>query len=126
MAMIFLVEDDMNLAKLTRVALTAKGHEVFVFHEALKVIQEAKQRKPDLILMDVMLPEVSGPEAVRELRKHANLANTPVIFLTGLIGSQEEDVEHEGINIDGIKYKTLGKPYDIQQLLELVASVVKA
>lgn len=125
MAMIFLVEDDLHLAKLTSVALVAKGYEVLIFHEALKAIEEAKQRKPDLILMDVMLPEVSGPEAVMELRKHVDLAQIPVIFLTGLIGSEEEDVEHEGINIDGIKYTTLGKPYEIQQLLALVAGLVK-
>ena len=123
MAKILLVEDDRNLANLTKVALCAKGHEVMVFYGALKAIEEAKQQNPDLILMDIMLPEISGPEAVRELRKDKKLAKIPVIFLTGLIGSQEEDVEHQGLNIDGINYKILGKPYEMAQLLELVGSV---
>jgi len=125
MARIYLVEDDRNLANLTKVALVKKGYEVVVFHEALKAIEEIKKRKPDLILMDVMMPGVSGAEAVKELRKDTNLAKIPVIFLTGLIGGEEEDVEHKGINIDGINYKTLGKPYEIDQLLKMVGSVAR-
>ena len=124
MAKIWVVDDDLNLANLTKVALVKKGHEVMIFHEALKAIEEAKKRKPDLILMDIMLPGVSGAEAVKELRKDPNLAEMPVIFLTGLIGNEEEGVENKGINIDGVNYKTLGKPYEIKQLLELVGNVV--
>ena len=86
MARIWLVEDDRNLANLTKLALAQKGYEVVIFHEALKAIEEAKKRGPDLILMDIMLPGVSGAEAVKELKKDLNLTKTPVIFLTGLIG----------------------------------------
>lgn len=125
MARIWLVDDDQNLANLTRIALVQKGYEVVIFHEARKAIEEAKKQKPDLILMDIMLPEISGAEAVRELRKDPNLAKIPVIFLTGLIGKEEENVEYKGINIDGTNYKTLGKPYGIEQLLKLVGSVVR-
>jgi len=125
MRKIWLVEDDRNLADLTKIALVKNGYEVRVFHTALNAIEEAKHQMPDLILMDIMLPEFSGPEAVKELRKDVHLAKIPVIFLTGLIGSQEEDIEHKGINIEGITYKTLGKPYEIKRLLELVKSAVR-
>lgn len=125
MARIWIVEDDRNLGNLTRVALIKKGYEVVVFTDAFKAIEEAKKRKPDLILMDIMLPGISGADAVKELKKDANSAKIPVIFLTGLIGSEEEDIEDKGINIDGINYKTLGKPYEIKQLLDLVGSVLR-
>ena len=125
MIRIFVVDDDQNLANLTKVALTKKGYEVMTFYEARKAIEEAKKQKPDLILMDIMLPGVSGAEAVKELRKDIHLAQIPVIFLTGLIGDSEEDVESKGINIDGTSYKTLGKPYEINQLLELVENVLR-
>lgn len=119
MARIYLVDDDRNLANLTKIALVKKGYEVVIFHEALKAIEEAKKQRPDLILMDIMLPQVSGGEAVKELKKDHNLKSVPVVFLTGLVSS-EEDIEKTGINIDGSIYKTLGKPYEIEQLLKVM------
>ena len=121
MAKIWLVEDDVNLAHLTKISLVKKGHEVIVFNDAVKAVEETKKRKPDLILMDVMLPGLSGPEAVKLLRKDPNSRDIPVIFLTALLSSGEKDL---GISVDGINYKSLGKPYDIKQMFELVESTL--
>ena len=124
MARILLVDDDQSLAQLTKTALIKKGYEVTVARDARRAIEEAKRQKPDLILMDIMLPQVSGGEAVKELRKNPGLTNIPVVFLTALVSSEEKDIEKIGISVDGIKYKSLGKPYEIDQLLKLVASIV--
>ena len=123
MAKILLVDDDQSLAQLTKIALVKKGYEVMIARDALKAIEVATGQKPDLILMDIMLPQVGGEEAVKKLKKNPNLKNIPVVFLTALV-SPEEDVEKAGITIDGLNYKTLGKPYEIDQLLKLVASIV--
>ena len=123
MARILLVDDDQSLAQLTRTSLVKSGYEVTVVRDALKAIESVKRQKPDLILMDIMLPQVSGGEAVRELKKDPNLKDIPVVFLTALV-SPEEDLEKTGITVDGINYKTLGKPYEIDQLLKLVASII--
>ena len=120
MARILLIDDDRDLAYLTRLSLLPKGHDILPFHDAQKAMEAAKQQKPDLILMDIMLPGVSGAEAVKQLRKDPNLQNVPVVFLTGLISSAEEDVEKTGINIDGRTYQTLGKPYEIEDLLKVI------
>lgn len=122
MKKICLVDDDNNLANLTKIALVKKGYEVTVFNDTRKAIEGIRKRKPDLILMDIMLPKMSGAEAVRELRKDPELKNIPVIFLTALISMKEEDVEESGISIDGFNYKTLGKPYEIEELLKLIES----
>ena len=124
MAKLFLIDDDRDLANLTRTALVKKGYEVLVFHEADRAIEQAKKQKPDLILMDVMLPLVSGGEAVKRLKKDPNLEDIPVVFLTALISSEEKSLEETGINIDGLNYKTLGKPYEIEQLLKLIKDVL--
>jgi two-component system, sensor histidine kinase and response regulator len=117
MAKLWLVEDDKNLANLTKIALGKKGHEVEIFSEGLKAVEVAQKRKPDLILMDVMMPDISGGEVLKLLRKDPDLRDIPVIFLTALISSSERNV---GISIDGINFQTLGKPYDMKQLLESV------
>lgn len=119
MTKILIVDDDRNLANLTKIALVTKGFEVSVVHESLRVIEELKKQKPDLILMDIMMPKLSGGELVKLLRKDINLKDIPVIFLTGLI-SGEEDIEMEGINIEGSKYQSLGKPYEIDRLLKMM------
>jgi DNA-binding response OmpR family regulator len=73
MTKILIVDDDRNLANLTKIALVTKGFEVSVVHESLRVIEELKKQKPDLILMDIMMPKLSGGELVKLLRKDINL-----------------------------------------------------
>lgn len=119
MAKIWLVDDDRTLAHLTKVVLVKNGYEVEVFHEARKAIDEAKKQKPDLILMDMMLPKFSGEQAIKELRNNPDLAQIPVIILTGLLSPQEYS-EMTRIAIDGKVYKTLCKPYEVDELLKMV------
>lgn len=123
MAKILLVDDDRDLANLTKMALVKHGHTVFVFHEALRAIDYAQREKPDIILMDIMLPQVSGAQAVKKLKQLPQLEEVPVVFLTALISSDERDVEKTGINIDDRTYRTLGKPYEIDQLLKVVDDI---
>jgi len=125
MASIMLVDDDRDLTHLTKIALAQKGYEVLVFNDAGKAIEEARQRKPDMIFMDIMLPGISGGEAVRKLQKDPALKAIPVVFLTGLISHGEKDLEKEGISIDGHNYPTLGKPYEIDDLLKVVAAALR-
>lgn len=119
---ILLVDDDKDLCHLTSLALTKHGHEVSVFHEAKQALQYAKINKPNLIFMDVMLPGMDGGEAAKVLKADAQLKNIPVVFLTGLITGtgKEKGLENTGLNIDGVQYLTLGKPYEIEDLLEVV------
>ena len=124
MAKIWIVEDDLNLANLTKTVLVDKGFEVEIFYEAPKAIEEAKKTRPDLILMDVSLPGIDGADAIRQLKKLPALRDVPVIFLTGLISNKEGGQEGMGIFIDGVKYKTLGKPYEIEQLLEMIEKII--
>jgi len=121
MGTIWLVEDDRNLANFTRIALIKKGYEVVVFHEALKAVEETKNHMPDLILMDVMLPDISGPDAVKIFKKDPNLAGIPVIFLTALLSREESEL---GLTIDDINYKTLGKPYEIKDLMQAIENIL--
>ena len=124
MSRIILIDDDQDLPELTRSFLVNEGYEVLIFHEAEPAIAEIKRHKPDLILMDVMLPGINGAEAIQEIRKDPQLRNIPVIFLTGLVSSQDKDLMEIGINVAGLKYKILAKPYEGKELLELVENML--
>lgn len=119
MATIWYVDDDLNLTVLTKEALVNNGYDVEIFHDARIAIEEAKKRKPDLILMDMMMPQFSGAEAIKELKKNADLAQIPIVILTGLL-SPEEYLDKTRMVVDGKVYRTLCKPYDIVELLKIV------
>lgn len=119
MAKIFIVDDDQNLAFETRMVLVREGYEVEVFYEGHQAIEEAKRHRPDLILMDLLMPRFNGAEAIKELKKDNNLAHVPIIIITGLL-SVEEYLDMTRMAVDGKTYKTLCKPYEIKELTKAV------
>ncbi len=124
MARIFLIDDDHDLPELTKVILCDKGHAVYIFHEAESALEEIKIKKPDLIIMDMMLPGMSGADAIREIKNNPKLKDIPVIFLTGLVSARDKELRETGINVDGLSYKILGKPYDAAELVALVKDLI--
>jgi CheY-like chemotaxis protein len=118
MARIMIVEDDESMADATRRILVNSGYEVTVFLGGRGAIEEARKSRPDLILMDMMMPQFGGDKVVEELKKIPELSAIPIIILTGLV-SPKEYLEMTRITIDGKAYKTLCKPYEASELLRL-------
>lgn len=83
MATILVVEDDHDIRELVRLALETAGHTVVEASSGEEAIQQALQRPPDLILMDISLPgQTDGITATRHLRAQSATADTPIIALT--------------------------------------------
>ena len=81
---VLLVDDDPDLLILASYALEkVGGFEVVTSAGGAEVVDLARRERPDAILMDVLMPEIDGPELVARLRRAPELAATPVIFLTG-------------------------------------------
>lgn len=113
MARLLLVEDNADLAFGLRTVLEFEGHEVEIAEDGSTGLARARESTPDLIILDLMLPEKSGYEVLRELR--ADGSRTPVLILTAR--SQESDVVM-GFDLGADDYVT--KPFST---LELVARV---
>lgn len=126
MARIILIDDDHDLSDLTKTILVHNGYQVMVFHEAESALAELRKRKADLVLMDVMLPGMSGAEAIREIKHDPQLRNIPVIFLTGLVSAHDVDLKAMGLQVDGMSYRTMGKPYETKELLALIKLMLTA
>ena len=116
---IVLIDDDKDLRELTQAALARFGYEVFTFPTAEDGIRYAKTTKPSLILMDLMLPGISGEEAVKLIKSDENLMNVPIVFLTGLV-EFEKNSDNQTLRVDGLNYLSLGKPFALEKLLEVV------
>lgn len=116
MPRILVVDDDPDVCNTVQRILFNNGYEVATFQEARKAIEDANTQAPDLILMDLMMPKLTGEEAIKELKNTSNLANIPIIILTGLISAEEMT----NTTVDGKSYRILGKPYKMEALVTAV------
>ncbi len=79
---ILVVEDEQDLIDLISYNLRSEGYEVFSCRDGGSVLEQVRKVKPDLILLDIMLPKIDGVEVCRQLRKITETRTTPIVFLT--------------------------------------------
>ena len=80
MALIYIVEDDINIREIESFALQNSGYDIKDFSNAKDFYQAVKERKPDLILLDIMLPDEDGMEILQKLRKNSETKRLPIIM----------------------------------------------
>ncbi len=85
MSLVLIVEDNEKNMKLARDILRAKGYETLEAVTGEEGVKLAKEKKPDLVLMDIQLPGINGIEAFKQLRADAKTARIPVIALTASV-----------------------------------------
>ena len=88
---ILLVEDDRFLIKAVYTKLTQKGFEVVLANDGDEAISKAKTEKPEIVLLDMVLPKKSGFEVLRELKGNPETASIPVFILSNL--AQDQDIQ---------------------------------
>jgi DNA-binding response OmpR family regulator len=112
---IAIVEDEAELASLIEYNLQRHGFESRILGGARGTLKELELAQPDLILLDVMLPDVDGFELCRQIRQSSALARTPVLFLT----ARSDEVDRVlGLEIGGDDYMT--KPFSPRELIARV------
>ena len=112
---ILLVEDDYALAMGTEYALQAEGYQVVCAGDVKEARTALDNESPDLVLLDVMLPDGNGYDLCREIRNRGNLV--PIIFLTA-VGEEANIVQ--GLELGADDYVT--KPYRVKELLSRIAA----
>jgi len=112
---ILIIDDEPELVKAVEVRLKASGYDVEVAYDGKAGIDKAKRVKPDLILLDFVMPMMDGYEVARELMADLEIKQIPIIVLTA---SQQRDLK--------TKFRELGinafilKPFETSDLLEMV------
>ena len=112
-ATILIAEDHLDSRDAMRALLEAFGFRVVVAVDGKQAVQIAMEQRPDLILMDIMMPELDGFEATRQLRQCAETQQTPIIAVTAMEGAQRLALQ-AGAN-DYVR-----KPIDIRGLIAKV------
>lgn len=120
MTKVMIVEDEIGLVTLLKYNLEKQGYETVVVMDGKDVMSEAMAERPDLILLDWMLPNVSGIDLCREIRKTYELRTTPIIMLTAR--SDEAD-KVKGLSFGADDYVT--KPFSVPELMARIVALMR-
>ena len=114
---ILVVDDEKNIVQLARLYLNNEGFRVEAAYDGAQALEKAKSLRPDLIVLDIMMPEVDGLSVCKELRKTSNV---PIIILT----ARSDDVDRiVGLELGADDYVT--KPFNPRELVARVKAVLR-
>jgi two-component system cell cycle response regulator DivK len=116
---ILVVEDNELNLKLLNDVLEAHGYDVLTTGEGAVAVAWARQYRPDLILMDLQLPDISGLEVTQQLKADADTASIPIVAVTAfaMAGDEKRALEH---GCDAY----IAKPIDLRKFLDVIAGFV--
>ena len=120
MKKILIVEDEHELLDLMKMRLTANNYEVIGASDGKEGYEKAHKEKPDLILLDLMLPKIDGYWVCNLLKHDKRHENVPIIIMTAKSGDEEQKLAKE-CGADAY----MKKPCDIEALLAKIASLLK-
>ncbi len=118
-AKVLVIDDEPEITDIVETFLSESGYTVAVENDATEALSKARKFKPDVILLDIMMPEVDGYGICQEMKKDPSLAHVPVIFLTG---KDRNDDMGRSFKAGGDMF--IKKPFSCERLLEIVNIVV--
>lgn len=120
MSVIYIVEDDSDIREIETIALRNSGYQVQAFETAKELYRKINESIPDLVLLDVMLPDESGYDIVKKIRKNPTTKKLPVIMVTAK--TQEIDMI-KGLDDGADDY--IKKPFSIMELISRVKALLR-
>ena len=108
---ILVVEDDVDISNMLRIYFTSQGYEVVVAGRGGEALERCRQQLPNVIVLDIMLPDIDGYEVCTQLRTSLRTSHIPIIFLTQ---RDERSDRIAGLELGADDYIT--KPFDIEEL----------
>ena len=118
--MIFCVEDDNSIRDLMIYTLNASGFEASGFSDGEQLFEALKEKKPELIILDIMLPGEDGITILKKLRSHGNTSDIPVIMATAK-GTEYDKV----IGLDSGADDYLAKPFGMMEMVSRIKAVLR-
>lgn len=116
---ILVIDDDTDILALLEMSLTSDGFDVITASDGIKGLERAKAEQPDLILLDVMMPQMDGLQVIEKLKADAETSTIPVLWLTA---KSQTDDKLKGLEIGGDDYIT--KPFDLREVTARINAVL--
>ena len=117
---IFVIDDEEDLCFLLKVNLEETGSfKVFTCSRNTEAVAQVKKVLPDLIISDILMPEISGPEIAKEVRANKRTKDIPIIFLTSIL-REEEAEECKAVG----KEHYVAKPVEVDELVKKIKKII--
>lgn len=116
------VDDDPVIIEMIHSGLARKGYEVRIAKDGREAMTLVDEERPDLIILDIMMPQMDGTEVARALKENETTRHIPIIFLTVLWENEDPTMDKSefGANV------VLGKPFRLEELLEKMEALLGA
>ncbi|MDE2027382.1 MAG: response regulator [Candidatus Omnitrophica bacterium] len=118
MKKILIIDDDVDIIDLVSNRLKKNNYDVIFANDGDNGIRKALEHRPDLIIIDVMMPRLPGPEAVKLLKSYEQTQHIPILFFTAMNSYLPTEVNE--INVNGQFYPAIPKPFEPNKLLASV------
>lgn len=117
-ALILVVEDDVPIRELVADTLAGRGYRVEQAANGVQALERMRNRVPDLVVLDLMMPQMTGATLIRTVRADPRLAHVRILVVSAVYGmGSSEDLDVTA---------ALSKPFDVDEFLDLVASIVSS
>lgn len=118
---VLVVDDDASIREVIQVTLeVVGGWSVRVASSGMEAVEKVRERRPDAILLDLMMPGLDGPATLARLRSQGSDQNVPVILLSAKIQQRRDDQQLTGLGVAGV----IGKPFDPVTLPDRICSIL--
>ena len=114
---ILVVDDEKDVVDWLEKKLSSEAYVILKALTAKEALAKSKRHKPDLVLMDIVLPDMEGSEAVRMLADDPQTTHIPVIFMSGIVSREDENTQME-LNVGGRLFRAVSKPFKFEELLK--------
>ena len=110
---ILIVDDDKNVTKSLKISMEKK-YDILTLNVSMKAVSHAKYFEPNLMILDIMMPDISGGELAQEMKREKKLKDIPIIYLSGIISRSEEREIYDS--------QFLAKPVNFAKMLHMIES----
>lgn len=122
MKTVLIVDDEPDIVELVKNRLEANAYRVLTAVDGQDGIRKVQQEKPDLIVMDIMMPNMTGGDAVKVLKTDPLTKFIPILFLTAVTANMPE--ESRRINVEGQFFSSVSKPFKPDRLMMEIIKLI--
>lgn len=121
---ILIVDEDLETLQQLEKSLAAQGYHTIRAITGKSAIMKARMILPNLILMDIVLPDMDGAAVITTLKGEVQTRKIPIIFLSGLIGQSDDSGKKLTITVQGQSYPAISKPFQLNELMGEIKQVI--
>ncbi len=119
MSKVLVIDDEPLLHRIIKLALRASGYDVTSAGSGREGIEAASRERPDVILLDVLMPDMDGPTVLREIQSLSPTLSVRIIFMTGMFGEERDVDAYVALGASGVIFKPF-RPFDLAASIERI------